>query len=492
MTRHTPDPDITQAVDFPQFSLWRELAAIVLVLMEVSWVAPWYLAISQDLQIPTPLTVFVVFSAVMFLAYLTARVLDLLRLLNNVQWAVLLALFFASVFLTMGIFLESGEQSMASRLFSMEFPAITIFFTVLWLWWRGSSLARSVVEPSNAWKRFRLGLIMLVIYVPVFFQSLNMSFGPFILFLFTGLLAMVFSRVSFISHPNLATHTPFDRSWLAIIGATVGTLVGLSGFLAILLTGQFSFIFEFLTVAAGWLSAVFLAILSIPWILLSYLIEPFIPELREAMRELMAQATPMPTPVPQVTPLPNPNAAYPPPQLLTILSYLFSFVFWVLVLLLVVVVFIQARKRLVRRRQFVETEAESMLDGSDLLKLLRKSIRDGLQGAAQSVADRLRPSQRRQAAQRIRQIYAQLLELSQDLRKPRPPWRTPREFTPELAQLFPGMRAEIETITEAYNRVRYGELPERKEEVQALEAAWDRISAQGEQLKKQARINSDD
>jgi hypothetical protein len=491
MTTNTPDPDITQAVDFPRFSLWRELAAIVLVLMEVSWVSPWYLAISQNLQIPTPLTVFVVFSGVMFLAYLTARALDLLRLLNSVQWAVLLALFFASVFLTMGILLEPGEQSIASRLFSMQFPAITILFTVLWLWWRGSSLARSVVEPSNAWKRFRFGLIMLVIYVPAFFQSINMSFGPFILFLFTGLLAMVLSRVSFISHPHLATHTPFGRSWLAIIGATVGVLVGLSGLLATLLTGQFSFVFEFLTVAAGWLSAVLLAILSIPWILLSYLIEPFIPEIREAMRELMAQVTPMPTPVPQTTPLPNPNAAYPPPQLLTILSYLVSFVFWVLVLVLVVVVFIQARKRLVRRRQFVETEAESMLDGADLLQLLRKSVRDGLQGAAQSVADRLRPNQRRQAAQRIRQIYAQLLELSEELRKPRPPSRTPREFTPELAQLFPGMRSDIETITEAYNRVRYGELPERKEEIQALEAAWTRISAQGEQLKKQTRINSE-
>jgi len=492
MTTSSPDPDITQAVDFQRLSLWRELAAIALVTMEVSWVTPWYLAISQNLPIPTPLTVFVVFSSVMFLAYLTARVLDLLRLLNSVQWAVLLALFSASIFLTMEVLLEPGDRSLISRLFSMEFPAFSIFFIVLWLWWRGSSLARSVVEPSTAWKRFRLGLLMLVIYVPVFIQSENLSFSPFILFLFTGLLAMVLTRISFISHPNLATHTPFTRIWLAIIGATVGILVGLSGLLAILLTGQFSFVFEFLTKAVSWLSAAFLAILSIPWILLAYLIEPFIPEIREALAELMAQATPMPTPAPQMTPVPNPNAAYPPSQLLAILSYLFSFVFWVLVLVLVVVLLIQARKRLVRRRQIVKTEAESMLDGADLLRLLRKSIRDRMQGAAQSVANRLRPRQRRQAAQRIRQIYAQLLELSEELRNPRPPSRTPREFTPELAHLFPGMRNDIETITEAYNRVRYGELPERKEEVQALEAAWSRISAQGEQLRKQAGVNSKD
>jgi hypothetical protein len=492
MATGSPDPDVTQVVDFQRLSLWRELAAITLILMEASWVTPWYLAISQDLQIPTPLTVFLVFCGVMFLAYFTARALDLLRLLNSIQWGILLALFFTSVFLTMGLVLEPGDRSFVSRLFAMEFPVFTVFFIVLWLWWRGSSLARSVIEPSTAWKRFRLGLIMLVIYVPVFIQTGNLSFGPFILFLFTGLLAMVLTRVSFISHPNLTTRTPFGRSWLAIIGATVGILVGLSGLLASLLTGQFSFVFEFLTKAVGWLSAVLLAILSIPWILLSYLIEPFIPEIREALAELMAEVTPMPTPAAQATPGPNPNAAYPPPQLLAILSYLFSFVFWALVLVLVVVLFIQARKRLVRRHQVVETEAESMLDGADLLRLLRKSIRDRMQDAAQAVSHRLRPSQRRQAAQRIRQIYSQLLELAEALQRPRPSSKTPREFSPELAKLFPSMRTDIETITEAYNRVRYGELPEQREEVQALEAAWSRISAQGERLKKQARVNSED
>ncbi len=39
-------------------------------------------------------------------------------------------------------------------------------------------------------------------------------------------------------------------------------------------------------------------------------------------------------------------------------------------------------------------------------------------------------------------------------------------------------------MTEAYNRVRYGELPETATEVEAVEAAWQRLRAEGKRLRQ--------
>jgi len=44
--------------------------------------------------------------------------------------------------------------------------------------------------------------------------------------------------------------------------------------------------------------------------------------------------------------------------------------------------------------------------------------------------------------------------------------------------------AELNLITQTYIQVRYGEVPEQDDEVQAIEAAWERINEQGLKLKR--------
>ena len=63
-----------------------------------------------------------------------------------------------------------------------------------------------------------------------------------------------------------------------------------------------------------------------------------------------------------------------------------------------------------------------------------------------------------------------------DLGYPRAPDETAYEYLPTLARVWPGMRAETELITDAYNRAHYGEVPETEEELARILAAWQRLS----------------
>jgi hypothetical protein len=78
------------------------------------------------------------------------------------------------------------------------------------------------------------------------------------------------------------------------------------------------------------------------------------------------------------------------------------------------------------------------------------------------------------AALTVRRAYAQMVRLAARQGFPRGVSQTPYEYRVTLAQAFPGGQAAIDTLTEAYVRVHYGEVPEGSEAlqtvVQALEA----------------------
>ena len=54
---------------------------------------------------------------------------------------------------------------------------------------------------------------------------------------------------------------------------------------------------------------------------------------------------------------------------------------------------------------------------------------------------------------------------------------TPYEYLPTLFKVWPEHAAESRLITEAFVRVRYGELPETAEELELLRSAWLRIES---------------
>lgn len=77
-----------------------------------------------------------------------------------------------------------------------------------------------------------------------------------------------------------------------------------------------------------------------------------------------------------------------------------------------------------------------------------------------------------QTAVSIRRIYRNMLRAADASGYPRLEAETPYEFLKTLAQAWPENQAETQLITNAYVKVRYGELPETKEEIQAIKDAW--------------------
>ena len=111
---------------------------------------------------------------------------------------------------------------------------------------------------------------------------------------------------------------------------------------------------------------------------------------------------------------------------------------------------------------------------SDYLRGIQDRARQMLNGVS-----RMNPAARLIAAARIRIVYAQLLRLAARLGEPRQPAMTPIEYLSNLINVFPASRDELERITNAYLRVRYGELPETREQIEQIEAAWDIVRRQG-------------
>jgi len=81
------------------------------------------------------------------------------------------------------------------------------------------------------------------------------------------------------------------------------------------------------------------------------------------------------------------------------------------------------------------------------------------------------------AALSIRRIYQQMCRAAEGAGYPRPEFQTPYEYLPALAEVWPGNTADSRLITNAFVKVRYGEVPESREELEAIRSAWRQLEA---------------
>ena len=142
-----------------------------------------------------------------------------------------------------------------------------------------------------------------------------------------------------------------------------------------------------------------------------------------------------------------------------------------------------------RERRQEQGEIKSNLHSGNLLQSLIAMLLVGWNSATKSMTQLIDLNQRRRlrAAARIRQVYADLLELCAKIGQPRPDALTPLEFVSKLDMLFPEFTPEVDTITQAYLRVRYGLLPETQDEIVAVESAWKLLRSAGHELLSEQR-----
>jgi len=477
MTEH-PSPPVIQNPTRPgrtagALRLWPHLAALLLLAAETAWAAPWFhLVAGQGVDAPV-LAAYLFFTASAALAYVLTAALDAWQIKEGVLRGALTALLILA--LAAGTnWLLAGAGGWFSN------PAVLWLAAVLlWLLWRAVTLARSSAGPLVAWGRVRQGLLALVAYIFVFWQVQGESPGyvPLILYLFFGLLGMVFARIAGSSMLHGVRSSPFSRAWLLTTLGSVLVSVLLAVFAGSLVTGMLAALLgQTSNVIVAALRAL-LFIVGIPFLLLAYLISPLISGLDFRFEGLQPEGEIRPeVEQPALEELLE-GADLAPPALLNIPSWVFAAVFWGIVLVVVLLLARRTQRRLRRRREIaVETEWLAPEGG------LFARLRDRAAEAAALLAGRFGAG-RLLAAARIRRIFARLMQLAAELGAPRPQAQTPLEYLPALEALFPDHAAELRLITDAYLRVRYGEVPETEAEVTAIDGAWERVAAAGRQLK---------
>lgn len=343
--------------------------------------------------------------------------------------------------------------------------------------WHGVRLASSPLSLLSTQVTFQIGLIWMLLYGMAFAPSRPVEATAGLYgFLFFGLIAMSAARVTGLTELRGGRLPRFGPVWLGGIAAAALAVVGLSVALgwvagtqvvAVVVRG-FMYL---LTAITGLVLMIFTPLL--------YFLADLLIRLIEIIREILARisALQMPRFVQNIA---NEIADLVDAIVPVVLA---ARGLTLLIILVVVVIGVLLALRFRRQRDTLSLEEDTSPSAAEPTGSMLRRLLARLADSSRRM--RLRTPGQLIAAARIRQIYRQLMALSQKLGQPRPPSITPLEFTPRLLSLFPENRIELDEITGAYVRVRYGEYPETMAEVEAVQAAWERVKKQGRVLMAQ-------
>ena len=482
----------------PQFRPWREIAILALMVMEVSWVTPWFRSLTPAAYAIPAWRVFLIFLGIILAAHLTARLLAFLKLRTRLRQGITLALLAASILIGLKMLLYPHESVPFFELLNRPLRSLmdwktlipdefVIIVVVLIGWWRGIALAQEHIGPGLVQSALWTGVGMFVAFVFINTLVTGEEVGNVIyLFLVSGLLAMAAARLAVVRTLRGGRQSTFDRRWLLGVIAAALLVVGLAAVAGQLANDSLQWVGYVLLGLFGFLAVLVWLVFSPLLALVIYLAKSWsggskavsdlvnnLVEMQEGMREFISRIS---------TVLEESGIIQ---ALQRSMSALRSVFLWGIVAAVVagVVLWVAMQLWKDRPRRKLDEEQQSLLGQGDLWRLLQAALRKRMEGLKEGLANivDLRRRQRERAAARIRQVYADLLDLCVTLGHPRPDAHTPLEFLPDLQAIFPALDAETGTITQAYLRVRYGQLPERREEVEEVEQAWKQISEVGKE-----------
>lgn len=474
----------------PQIRYWRELAILALMVMELSWIVPWYRSLTPATYSLSIWRVFLVLFAFMLSAHIATRIMNYLDLKINIRRGVTFGLIVLCSYIGLKLLLFEAESLPLSELLNRPFRAFSdlrglipdeflVILVVLFVFWRGISLATKFVDPMSVRGNFYLGLGMYTAYI--FINTLVTGETPgamLYMFFVAALIALGSARIYTITQLRGGTENPFDLRWFLGIFITTLLIVGLAGYFAWLFSDRTSIILGISSIALGVFGIILLLLVS-PFIFLLDRLSTAIPDPSGAFQNMIDSLEELRDTLNGFAN--NLLNMLDAPILLSWMQLLKPILLWGFVFAVLFAILFSISRWLFQERRSVEDELESILESGDVLGMVRRAIRKRLDELGQSLRGRtnLRAGQRWLAAAKIRRIYARLMELSSELGENRPPAFTPLEFLPTLERLLPEGADEMGVITDAYLRVRYGELPETVQEVSQVEGAWEHVNTLG-------------
>ncbi|MBK8984897.1 MAG: DUF4129 domain-containing protein [Chloroflexi bacterium] len=349
---------------------------------------------------------------------------------------------------------------------------LSLFLLIALVWWRGLLLVDKDFSIVGAGLRLRVGGLIVAPLVVWFANGrLLWSIVPFLLLFFlAGLTAVALIRAEEVEQARSRRSASLHPRWLTAVFLAALLIILAAGLLALLVAGESAL------TAVRWLTTLRQALvvggavigstlfhLALPFLkLIGWLVELLIALLAPLMSQL---ATPTPRPTldplilpPEATRIVNPTAiGIAGPKLITVLLM-------VAVILLVTL----ALGRLYR-------QAELAARSSEQTDSATRPPQNASLG--RRLLHRLGLLRNWRTAVSIRRIYAQLCRAAAANGYPRAAAETPFEYLATLALAWPNHISESQLITQAYVNIRYGELPENRAELDAIQTAWKRLEA---------------
>jgi hypothetical protein len=468
--------------------LRRELLAVALGLMEVSWLAlvmRAVLAFAGARDVPdSP----IFFAALMLWGYAAYRAVARLQLASLYERMVMAAILIASLLAVLRLTIYAGYAALDFGWLAAPFAGLfdlryflsfdlTVVAFVLILMGRGVALAGAHLDSRSVGIRFRVSILLLAVAIAIFRPE--QAAPPIVFgFFFVGLCAIALARTEEAGDES-GTTSAFGPAWLGAIAGSGALVLLVAAGVASLLTGQnilaaVLFLEPLLAVVGVVVIFVFGVIYAV-----MQLLAPVLGPLVRLLIELWRRAALL---LGQVAPedIGGPPPPALSPEVLAALGGAKGMLTVAVFALLVLAILLVMHLTMGRRREAGE-EHETVLS-SDL-------VGSGLRGLLLAGQQRLGHLAERArqlglsglfAAFTIRRIYAQMAAQAARRGFPRAPAETPLEYRGALARAYPGGGESIERITQAYLGVRYGELPETVADLDRVRAAWEMLRAMPE------------
>lgn len=465
--------------------------------MDVALLTPFALAFMSWARYWPPAVFALWLLLIMLLAFNLARLMTALMLPPDRQQIVMVLGLMTAVFLSLHGLLHDQLLLLDTSWISQFFRnmnargnivwqrEITLFLLVVLMWARGIQMANRTATIARIGLRLRVGGLLIAPFV-VWLGSRNLLWNamPFVLLFFlAGLTAVALTRAEEIAKDETGYSASLSPRWLFLIFLVSLVIVTFGGTIAIIISGDSA------EVAAGFFSPLWLAlgatlvsaiatvgylitpiVLAVQWLvgvvtavwgwfaMWFYLLAKIISKLFPTRWDTRPIDTQTLTPgVEQIEQLTNPDATF---------AIGWQAIFFLLAVAVILIV------ALLLQRAYQRTAVTVRVSGSSRDIAEQSGDEEGL---LQKLLGRLGFARNWRTAVSIRRIYRQMMALADAGGYPKLDVETPYEYLHTLDKAWPQNRPETRIITNAYVKVRYGEIPETAVELAEIRQAWQRL-----------------
>lgn len=475
----------------------HELLFLSWGMMDVALLTPLALILMPWARYWPPGLFFLWLLAVMMLSFNLSRSMSALKLRPSIQQTVSALTLMVVVIISLRSLFHQPQSFIDMGWLSEFFASLNTPGDALWLrdavlfglivlmWMRGIQMAGRIFNIHRIGLRLRVGgLLIAPLIIWGSNRNLFWSATPFILLFFlAGLTAVALTRAEEIAKDETGFSASLTPRWLLLIVSAGSVIVFLAGVAAIIISGKPG------TAVVGILEPVWTAILATGTIALAtigFLLQPillfsnwlfttlttnfgFIGNtvylifvfFAKIISKLFWTEPDTANQFPVSGPLPALEAADTP--------YGFSLNGQIIIILLAIAVILIVA--LMIRHLY---KATAMADRTTRHAQAQSTEADEKQNLLQKLFGKFGLRSWRTAVT-IRRIYKQMMQTASQNGHPKLKSETPYEYLTTLDKAWPQNPQDLRVITDAYVKIRYGELPETDQELSLIQQAWQQL-----------------